>query len=287
MSDQENRVDSNDAREASKSRVVTQDTLFNQIATAQPASEAASEKKEETQDEREEKPKVKQSPQDRIQELANKRREAEKKADDARRENEELRARIKALEAAVPNLQQDEKPKRINFANEEEYIEALTDWKAQKAVIEGEQKKQQARFEAEEQERDSNYMDSVENAKARYDDFEKVVSAARIAIPPHIALAIKESEIGGDLTYYLAKHQDEIKRLIDMRPIKAVKYLDRLERDLLSDAEDQAADLVKPEAKKKAPEPITPVKGTSVLPSSPAKSFDEYKARRKAQMRRG
>lgn len=289
MSDQENKqVDSTDAREASKSRVVTQDTLLNQIASAQPAPEAASEKKEETQNDKEAKPKVKQTAQERITELANKRRDAEKKADEAQHENNELRARIKALEAVAPAMQQEDRPKRIHFANEDEYIESLTDWKAKKAVVEGEQQKQQARIAAEEEERNHRYMSTVEGAKTRYDDFEKIVGAARVAIPPYVAFAIKESEIGGDLTYYLAKHQDEVKKLIDMNPVKAVKYLDRLERDLLTDDDAvEPVETVKPEAKKKAPEPITPVRGMSALPSAPAKDFEEYRARRKAQMRRG
>jgi hypothetical protein len=291
MSDQkQEKVDSNDARQASMSRVVTQDTLFNQIASAQPASEAVSEeKKEEAQEVKEDKPKEKQSRQERMQFLANKRREAENREKEAKRENDELRARIKALEAVAPPIQEEDRPKRINFASEDDYIEALTDWKAKKAVVEGEQQKQQARLAAEEAERNERYISTVESAKTRYDDFEKVVGSARIAIPPYVALAIKESEIGGDLTYYLAKHQDEVKKLIDLNPVKAVKYLDRLERDLLADEEDaeQIVETVKPEAKKKAPEPISPVKGMSALPSSPAKDFEEYRARRKAQMRRG
>ncbi len=284
MSDQENKVDAKDAREASMSRVTTHDSLLASIATAQPASEAASTKKEESQESKEGTPKVKQSAQERIAELANKRRDAEKKADETRRENDELRARIKALETAAPAVQQEDKPKRINFASEDDYIEALTDWKAQKAVINREQQQQQARFASEEAESSAKYMKTVDEAKSRYDDFSDIVGAARIAIPQHIAMAIKDSEIGGDLTYYLAKHQDEVKKLLEMNPVKAVKYIDRLERDLLADEKSDVVEQVKPEAKKRAPEPITPVKGTSVSSDSSAKNFDEYRSRRMNEM---
>lgn len=284
-------VDSNEAREASKSRVTTQDTILASLAAAEPASEATTEgktsevKQEKSEDD---KLKVKQAKQDRIQELANKRREAVIEAENAKRENEELRARIKALETSAPAVQPSDRPSRLNFSTEEQYLEALTDWKTDKRIAEREKQQREARLAAEVQEVEAHYMKTVANAKERYSDFNEVVSkAAHIAVQDSVVAAIKDSDIGGDITYYLAKHSDEAKKLLAMTPVKAVKYIDRLERDLLGlDDDDVVPEKAKPEAKRKAPEPITPVRGTSVIPNTPAKDYEEYRARRKAEMQR-
>lgn len=285
MDDQQtNPVDSTDARKASMSRVVTQDDVLSSLVSAEPAIEAASEEEPEVkQEEKNDKPKVKHSAQERISELANKRRAAEKEAENARRENSELRARIRALETSATPVTQDDKPTRSQFMTEDQYIESLTDWKAKKAIIEREQQQQQARMNAEMQEIDASYTKTIESAKSRYDDFVEVVSAATTEIPSFIVMALKESEIGGDLTYYLSKHSDECKKLVSMRPVQALKYLDRLERDLLEPDVEEVVEKAKPVAKKKAPEPISPVRGSSPLPAGNSQSFEEYRARRKAQ----
>jgi hypothetical protein len=288
MDDQTSKVDSTDARQASMSRVVTQDEILANLVAEKPALEAAPEKESEVEQEsKEEKPKVKQTAQERIIELANKRRDAEKLVENTKRENDELKARLKALEATAPVVQQDDRPNRSQYLNEDQYIEALTDWKVTKAVVEQEQRKQQARLAAEMQEIDVRYTKSVDSAKSKYDDFVDVVSAATTDVPPFLEMALKESDIGGELVYYLSKHEDEAKKLIAMRPVQAVKYLDRLERDLLEPAEgDIAVAAVKPKVQKKAPEPITPIRGQAAVEPGQAKDFAEYRARRKAEQRR-
>lgn len=288
MEDQPIKVDSTDARQASMSRVVTQDDVLAQLVTAKPASEVTTENTSEVEQEsKDDKPKVKQTAQERIIELANKRREAEKLAENTQRENSELKARLKALEAKAPDIQQDDRPNRSQYINEDQYIEALTDWKVTKAVVEQEQRKQQARLVSEMQEIDTRYTKTVDSAKAKYDDFVEVVSSATTEVPAFIVMALKESDIGGDLTYYLSKHEDEAKKLISMRPVQALKYLDRLERDLTEPQEEIAvAEIAKPKVQKKAPEPISPVRGQAAVEPGQAKDFAEYKARRKAEQRR-
>lgn len=290
MDDQQIKVDSTDARQASMSRVVTQDdVLASLVDTAEPALEATTEESSEVdkQESKDDKPKGKQSAQERIIELANKRREAEKLAENAQRENSELKARLKALEAKAPEIQQDDRPIRGRFIDEDEYIEALTDWKVTKAVVAQEQRKQQARQQAELQIIDESYTKTVESAKAKYDDFVEVVGAANFNVPDFIVMALKESQLGGDLTYYLSKHRDEADKLLSMRPVQALKYLDRLERDLLADDDEKpVAEIVKPKVQKKAPEPISPVRGQAAVDPGQAKDFSEYKARRLAEKRK-
>ncbi len=285
MSDPKPQVEiTQEAREASMSRVVTQDQVLANLVAAEPAPEAPSEVLEDKQ-EPETKPKVKQSAQERIIELAKKRKEAEKAANETKRENEDLRARIAALEANAPTIKQLDKPKRDHFVNEEDFIEAIADWK----IAERETQQQQARLAIEFQDIEERFTQTVEAAKDRYSDYADVVGKSKIKVPDFLIMALKESPIGGDLAYYLAKHPDEAAKVIGLRPVQALKYLNRLEDDILAPEDSQSEKLsevasVKPAEKRRAPEPISPVKGLAVTPGT-ARSFEEYRAQRKAQRR--
>ena len=300
MDEQQNNVETVDAREASKSRVVTQETLMASLQTAQAASaptETDSEKasaesvKVTDSEEQTNQVKVKKSPQERIQELANLRRDSERKATDALKENEELRARIKALETVAPAIQVEAKPERHEFNSESEYIESYTDWKAKKVIAAREAEVQQAKVQATHDEIQRLYNMTAEVAKLKYDDFDSVVSNTRIAVPDVIMAAIIDSPVGGELTYYLAKNENELKKLVDTvmlerRPTQAIRKLAQLERELMAtdDGPDEAEDK-KPIQKKRPPEPISPVHGLNVISPSNPVDFDSYRAKRKAEMR--
>lgn len=288
MTDQNQQVDSADARQASMSRVETSETILAKIASAQAAtkpSEASADDKQETQGQ--EVAPVKKTAQERISELANKRREAEAEAEQAKRENAELKARLKALETAAPQIEQSNKPNRTQFASDDEYIEALTDWKAQDAIAKREKQQMEARQTAEFAQIEASFEGSIKSAQSRYEDFNEVVGNATVVIPAHVAMAIKESPLGGDLTYYLAVHQSEAEKLNSMRPIQAIKYLSELEKDLsIDEPAIQTKTPVKTPEKTRAPEPISQVRGAPVTPPGSAKSFAEHRAKRLAEQRR-
>lgn len=285
MNDPQTKVDDVDAREVSKARVTTLENLLPKTAE-EPASEVVAEA---TGDKVDDKPKVKKSPQERIQELANFRREAEREAADARRENEELRARIKALEIVVPAITVEVKPERHDYASETDFIEAYTDWKTKKVLADREREQQQAKLQATSEEIKRSYDKTAEVARLKFDDFDTVIGNARTAVPEVISMAIMDSPVGGELTYYLAKNENELRKLVDVvmvdkRPIQALRKLAQLERELMADDEesDTTEKEGKPQVKKKAPEPINPVSGTNALQATTAKSFEEYRALRKA-----
>jgi len=281
MSDQENKVDSTDARQASMSRVQTQETVFAKLANANPASEDADQKAQETVKDGE--PKPKQTAQERIAELANKRREAEAKATEAQREVEELRERLKRLETSAPAIEVSDRPQRVNYPSAEAYEDALIDWKADQRIAEREHQQRMARINAEAQVIDQTYEFSLNNAKAKFDDFTEVVSSATTNIPDFLVMAIKESPVGGEVTYYLAKHKEEAERIAAMRPIQAIKALTQLEKDLTESSDDVLIEKPKQAAKQKAPEPINPVKGSAAINPAAPRNFEEYRAQRKAK----
>ncbi len=284
MSDQENK--SNDAREAFMAGIVSPVTGTEPII-AEPASEAPKVeiKAEEKVGEKTEN-KAKKTAQERIIELAHQRKEAEQREKNAKRENDELRARLKALEASVKPIDVPQEPKRLDFVSDEAYVDALTDYKVDKRIAEREASQQKAKQAAEMQEIDNSYQKTVKVAQKKYDDFSEVVATATDEIPPFMVMAIKESDVGGDLTYYLAKFPEETKKILNMRPVQALKYLTQLEKELSEPDTETQPEKAKP-AVKKAPEPITPVRGTSISEmSGHAKNFAEYKAKRLAQMRK-
>lgn len=278
-------ADNADARNASMSRVVTHETLMASLQPEKPASEAESEKAPEVKPEGEEKPKAKTA-QERVLQALKRKEEAEAKAEAATREAAELRARVEALEASKSvQIEQSDKPQRHQFATDEEFIEAVADWRADQRIAERERQKQEAQLKAEAEAIDTAFITKVKKAAAEIEDFEEVVSAATVNIPDFLVMAIKESDSGPLLTYYLAKNQDEARRIAAMRPIQAIKALDKIERDLMADEPESKPEVSTPKTKR-APDPITPVRGASTPNPGPAKSFDEYKARRIAEQRK-
>lgn len=286
MTEPNQTADNADARQASTTRVVTHESLLASLTTANPAPQDAPNEVPEDKPEGDEKPKAKKGVQERITELAHKRREAEAEAEAAKQYAKELEARLSALENARNTpIEASDKPQRSQFVNEDDYLEALTDWKAEQAVANRERQQREAQLKAEAEAIDNAFITRVKKAAEEIEDFEEVVGSANVNIPDFLVMAIKESESGPLLTYYLAKHQDEARRIAAMRPIQAIKALDRIERELVSDEPASEPEVSKPKPKR-APEPITPVKGTTTPNPGPAKSFKEYQERRKAEQRK-
>ena len=281
-------ADSTDARQASMSRVVTQETLMASL-TAKPASEAPAEPAETDKPAEGEKPKAKHSAQERISELANKRREAEEKAEVERKRADGLEERLRVLESGAAPVEQTSRPKREAFSDDEAFIEALADWKANENIAKREQQQREDRIKREADQIDRAFQARAEKAATDIEDFQEVVSSAEVDIPNFLVMAIKESEVGPLLTYYLAKHQDEARKIAAMRPVQALKSLMSIEAALTDDEPEPEKTVAKVSspAKPRAPEPIAPVRGSPASDPGPAKSFDEYRARRKAERARG
>lgn len=279
-----------DAREASMSRVQTQDSVLANLATQKAASAPAEVKTDaENKDEGDTKPK--KTAQERIQDLANKRKEAEAEATAAKRENAELKAQLQALSASAKPLESQAKPLRSQFATDDEYIESLSDWKAREAIAKREQEQAQARIEVEQAEIAQQWSKRQEQAIKALPDYAEVLGKSEVAIPAHIHQVILESEFGPQIAYFLAMNPDEAKQIAQMKPLAAVKRIAALERDL-SEIEDDEKPPVKKDKEEpakpqrsKAPEPIEPVKSAASSSGPSGSSFEEYKRRRQAQMR--
>lgn len=181
------------------------------------------------------------------------------------------------MEQARPRQEEPSgKPVPSQFQDYESYIEAVAEWKADQklATIRAESEAQQRQREA--QERASKVQQKLSGAASKYEDFEEVALDPSVPITQHMAEAIADSDMGGDVAYYLGTHRDEAHRIASLSPVQQVRELTKLETKL-------SATQV---AKTNAPKPISPV-NTNKQPSNGLSDdlpIDEWLKRRNAQV---
>jgi hypothetical protein len=113
-------------------------------------------------------------------------------------------------------------------------------------------------------------LDTLEEGKRKYNDFEQVISAPDFVQSNEVVLAIAECEHPEDVVYYLATHKDELAAINEMPPTKRVKEIGKIEARLLQPQS-------KPKPKQtSAPPPPSPVSGDS---SAGAKTYADMDMR--------
>ena len=143
---------------------------------------------------------------------------------------------------------QPEAPKELppadTFESTEAYAEALAERKAQELV---------ARRDAEKQQTEAldAYHDREEEARTKYDDFEQVAYNPKLRITDVMAEAIRTSDIGPEVAYFLGQNPKDADRISRLSPLSQAKEIGKIEVKLASD----------PPARKttSAPDPIRPV----------------------------
>ena len=186
------------------------------------------------------------------------------------------------------------KPIADDFETTEQYLEALTDFKAgerfkqlqAEEAQEAEQQEQREIFEA--------FGERQDKVRAAHDDYDEVVGG-NLQIPQSALLAIIELDNGPEVAYHLAKNPELPKKLMDLSPLKAVAEIGRLSAILATPAQEAAnppalrtpeQEAGKPPAPKKpasgAPPPITPVGGGTTKTDVPLDEM-EYQEYRRAR----
>lgn len=164
-------------------------------------------------------------------------------------------------------------PKEADFADFMEFEDAKADYRIRKALAEqrladrevqtsrSQQATREAAVEA--------FQDRMDEARERIPDFDDVLAKAKgRAVAPHLTELIVESEKGGLLAYYLAKHPEKLVEINGMNERQAAKAVGALEHRLT---------LAKPKTATRAPAPARPVSG-GAAPSSPDAEIDAYLA---------
>jgi len=206
---------------------------------------------------------------------------AQKRIDKLTREKYLLQGELEAMRRmqgvnAQPQPEADQKPTRAQFQSDDEFIEALTDYKVSKAMSTAESKITQTASKAK---IETAWSGKVESARKEYADFDDVLEdVADVAISDAVSDAIIESDFGPDIQYYLAKNPAEVDRLNALSPASAARAIGRIEAGIEAQKA-KGKPAVKPSA---APEPIKPVKASGAVEKSLYEITDpkEYAKRR-------
>lgn len=208
--------------------------------------------------------------QPRIDELTRARREAEREAAYWRQ----------VAQQAQPSAQQaaPTKPTADQFENYADFVEALTDWKAEQAVA---KRLEQDNSRKAEVTRAETFSARQAEARASIPDYDEVVGASEAPIAQHVAVEIMDSERGAELTYHFAKNPSVLERLNGMTPTQAAREIGKLEATL------PKIERTAPPSKKlsntPAPAGTLGSQGRSTTPPLANMSMDEYMAQRKQQ----
>lgn len=200
--------------------------------------------------------------QKRIDELTKARREAERKAE-----------YWQGIATQTAPEAQSERPQRDQFADQDEYVEALAEWKAEEAVQRVQQK---SAAQAAENARQSAWQAREAEVRASIPDYDAVVPTSTVPVDRHVVDALLDSDAGPALAYHLAKNPDVAARLNAMTPTRAAIELGRLETTLTAPAA---------KAPSNAPAPITPItsQATGRAVDLSKASMEDYVAERRRQ----
>jgi len=161
------------------------------------------------------------------QRLRRKLRESEAEKAQLAEDNRKLHEKVDTLAQKVDGVinPPPPRPSRVNFDSEEDYEDALLDWKIQKPAV----SEQQATDSPKTQETPGasppqvsekvreivdNWNDSCDDAAEKYEDFDEVTfKNTSLPITPMMRDALIESENGGEAIYFLGKNQAEAERI--------------------------------------------------------------------------
>lgn len=195
----------------------------------------------------------------RIGELTYNWRQAERERDYWR----EFATKLAPQPQGAPAQQQAQastKPQRANFASDEDYIEAVAEWKSEQKLSEWDRKR---REEAERQENErrqqtvaKTFSEREAKARAKYEDYQEVAYSDDNPISELMAKVIYASEVGPEIAYFLGKNPDKGLQIAQMTdPHSVALALGRIEAQI--------------EAAANPPQPVTPPAPKAAPTSAP------------------
>ena len=253
-------------------------------AKDEPPKASAENTDEDKKKEKEKEDDLKDPVEKRIGKLTKKWRTTERERDFERAKRLEAEAELAKLKSQIPSA---DKPKREDFEDEAEFLEALTDWKVEsklKAHSEvvtkkiGEDAEKQAATEIEQE-----LEEISEKGQDKYEDYSTVVFDKDLVLTQGMVETALLTDIAEDILYYLGKNPDISAAIGEMPALKAAKEIGKIEARLVAEKkkpDEKKADPPAP-AKKltQTPEPIDPVRSTGAIDKDPSQmSAKEYRA---------
>jgi len=181
----------------------------------------------------------------------------QKKISRLQEENARLQAQLAQL--ATEPVKPAEKPKLDDFSTHEDFVEALSEFKARevlkKDAQERESQSKQKLVENERQAKVAKYEAGKEAAREKFADYDEVVNSFDEPTCPDLNYALLDSEIGAELAYHLAQNPDLVDKFNKMHPATLYREFGKLEASYITKEPTVAA------AKKvtNAPQPIKPL----------------------------
>ena len=254
-------------------------------AKATPAEDT---KKDEKKVEKEED--LKDPVEKRIGKLTKKWRTTERERDFERAKRLEAETELAKLKSQIPAA---DKPKRDDFEDDAEFLEALADWKVESKLKThsevvtkkiGEDAEKQAATEIEQE-----LEEISERGQDKYEDYSTVVFDKDLVLTQGMVETALLTDIAEDILYYLGKNPDISAAIGEMSALKAAKEIGKIEARLVAEkkkaeekkVEDKKSDTPPAPAKKltQTPEPIDPVRSTGAIDKDPSQmSAKEYRA---------
>lgn len=213
--------------------------------------------------------------QERISDLVRQREEARKQAEWFRTELEKLR------QPDQKPAQAEGKPVPASFNSYEDYLEALSDWKADQRISKFKSELQETESKKTEQQHAetvrSSFSSKVDAAREKYEDFDSVAFDESLPVTQFMTQAIVETDNGADILYHLGNNPKEAQRIASLSPIAQAREIGRLEMKLSQTP-------VKPKTSS-APAPINPVGKGSTTTSPENMSTEEWMKWREDQIK--
>lgn len=238
----------------------------------------------------------------RFSELAKQRKDAQEAADRERARADAAEAELRRMkgEPAQQQVEQDDgpaKPDPKKYADPFKYADDLAAWSAAKAVREAAQEGERLKAAEAAQRVTENWKQRVRDFEKAHPDYAEVLSSSTVTVHNAIRDALMESDVGPDILYAIAQDDDlAAKFAMPSSPrdaaavMKQLRALGRLEAKYEKAAE-KDPEPPKKEARReetpRAPDPITPVRGTARGdgPPPPNASAADYRAWRESQRR--
>ena len=207
----------------------------------------------------------------------------QKLRDDAQEARQALAEQNERLSQARALDQTTTAPKEADFDDYNAYLVAMGSFHAAQTMNERssreiEETQQATRKQiadlhrAQQAELARGWADQVADAKDRYTDFDEVVYTAPIS--DNVAQIVATSDAGADVAYFLGTNADQARAISQMHPLEAARAIGRIEAQL---------SLPKPKTVSSTPDPVNPVRATSITVKNPSKmSNAEYRAAREA-----
>lgn len=185
-----------------------------------------------------------------------------------------LKAKVELYEQQTAQQQKSQasgRPARDSYGSDEDYVDALTDWKLEQKF--GTYKEELTRTQSTSKIQDE-WVSKISKARQDYPDYDDVLADSREHhVNPEVVEVLQSSDLGGDVTYYLAKHLDELEKLNGMDSLAVARYVGRLEEKI-----GRERSSIKSHPVSKAPAPIKPASPSSAssIKSLEDMSMEEY-----------